>query len=82
MQPNELFVNVDKDGQFFVSNRKLTRDQLLSVLQQASENNPGRQTVVIRADKRSPWQAVITVMDLCNKANIRDYRPAISEPGA
>lgn len=81
-QVEKLYVEVDINGQYFISNKKLTRNQLLSVLQQASENNPGRQTVIIRAHKKSPWQAVLIVMDLCNRANIREYRADTSKPGA
>ena len=81
-QVEKLYVEVDINGQYFISKKKLTRKQLFSVLQQASENNPGRQTVIIRAHKKSPWQAVLTVMALCNRANIRDYHADTSKPGA
>jgi biopolymer transport protein ExbD len=80
MRPRELIVNIDADGNYFVSTQKITAPQVLQVLIQAHTNNPGRQTVLIRADKRCRWQAVVTVMDLCNKANIRDYRVATAEP--
>jgi len=74
IRPKELFVNVDKDGRFFVSLREYTAPQLHDVLRRAAEANPGRQTVVIRADKRVPFQHVVTVMDLCKKVNIQDCR--------
>ncbi len=46
------------------------------------ESQEGRQTVVIRADKHCVWQYVVTVMDLCNKVSIRDYRVTTAAPGA
>jgi biopolymer transport protein ExbD len=73
-RPKELFVNVSQAGKFNVAGRDLTEEQLLNVLQQAAANNPGKQTVIIRGDKRAAWQSVMTVMNLCNKAHIRDYR--------
>ncbi len=83
VRPRELVVNVDKDGRYFVYRREVTVQQLSEMLQEASTSNPGRQTVLIRADRQCPWQFVVKAMDLCNKAGIRDYRPAMdSSPGS
>lgn len=79
-KPKELFVNVDREGRFIVRGQQLKPPELLSVFQQAAANNPGRQTVIIRADKRCVWEHVIEVMNLCNKAQIRDYRVTTAEP--
>jgi biopolymer transport protein ExbD len=73
-KPKELFVNVGRDGQFVVQSTECSAGQLEQLLKQASANNPGRQSVIIRADERCEWKHVVLVMDLCNKANIRDYR--------
>jgi biopolymer transport protein ExbD len=78
-KPKELFVNVDQQGHFIVRGERLTPQQLLAALQQAAANNPGRQTVIIRADKRCVWEHVVEVMNLCNKAQIRDYRVTTAE---
>lgn len=72
-KPKELFVNVDSRGQLFVSGRVVTEPELDGILRQAAANNPGRQSVIIRADKRVPFQHVVVVMNSCNKAGIRDY---------
>ncbi len=82
VRPKLVTVNVDKAGRFFVGPREVSVRELSEVLREASSSNPGRQTVYIRADKQCPWQFVVTAMDLCNKAGIRDYRPAMdSNPG-
>ncbi|MDZ4781255.1 MAG: biopolymer transporter ExbD [Planctomycetia bacterium] len=73
-KPKELFVNVGRDGQYVVQSTECSAGQLEQLLKQASSNNPGRQSVIIRADERCEWKHVVLVMDLCNKANIRDYR--------
>jgi biopolymer transport protein ExbD len=73
-KPKELFVNVDREGRYVVNGQLLNEAALLATLEQAAASNPGRQTVIIRADKRCVWQYVVTVMNLCNKARIRDYR--------
>jgi len=73
-QPKEMFVNVDKDGRYYVTGKILSLEELYPVLKAAWVNNPGRATVIIRADKRCRWEFVVAVMNACNKANIRDYR--------
>lgn len=72
--PKELIINIDEKGTYLVNRQQLDADRLLGVLRQRSVNNPGRQTVLIRADHRCPWQFVMNAMNLCNKAHIYDYR--------
>lgn len=79
-KPKELFVNVDREGHYILRAQQLTVADLLAVFKQAAADNPGRQTVIIRADKRCVWEHVVEVMNLCNKAQIRDYRVTTAEP--
>ncbi|HID76830.1 MAG TPA: biopolymer transporter ExbD [Planctomycetaceae bacterium] len=72
-EPRELFINIDKDGRYFVTGKILTLEELYGVLKQAWINNPGRASVVIRADKRCTIQPLVSAMDACNKAHIREY---------
>lgn len=77
-QPRELFINIDQKGRYFVNAAQLAPAELLASLRQAHADNPGKATVIIRADRRCVWQAVATAMNLCNKAHIRDYRVTMS----
>ncbi|MHB1037095.1 MAG: ExbD/TolR family protein [Pirellulales bacterium] len=70
----ELVVTIDLKGRYSTMGKVLDDQALFRVLQQAWANNPGRQSVVLRADRRCVWQYVVGAMNLCNKANIRDYR--------
>ena len=54
-KPKELFVNVDREGRYVVNGQQLNDAALLDTLRQAAASNPGRQTVIIRADKRCYW---------------------------
>jgi biopolymer transport protein ExbD len=72
-KPKELFVNVDQTGRFFVGGQVVSAAELERVLLRAAENNPVNQSVIIRADKRCQFDFVVQVMNLCNKAQIRDY---------
>ena len=78
-KPQEFFVNVDRMGKYFVGGKIVELPGLDRQLRQVSANNPGRQTVVIRADKRCQWEHVVAVMNSCNKANIKDYRVTTAE---
>jgi len=80
-KPRELFVNIDQHGQYFVTGKTLGIDELHPILDAAYVNNPGRASVVIRADKRCDWEFVVAVMNACNKAKIRDYRVTTRETG-
>ena len=78
-KPREIFVNVDQDGKYIVQRRVVGENELERILMDAAANNPGTQSVIIRADKTCDWQFVATVMNLCNRANITDYRVATSD---
>ena len=71
--PKELFVNIDKDGRFYVGGDILTAEGVFERLQRAEINNPGHQSVVIRADKRVMLDYAVQVMNLCNKSGISNY---------
>jgi biopolymer transport protein ExbD len=81
-KPKELFVNIDQAGKVFVNGRQVTHDALLTQLRQAQTNNPGRQSVIVRGDKRCPWEHIMAVRNLCAKANIRDAMFTATAPGS
>ncbi len=72
-EPKELFVNIDQDGNYFVAGQRLAAPEVEVALRQAVADNPVNQSVVIRADKRVPFDFVVTIMDLCNRTGVRDY---------
>ncbi len=78
-RPQEIFVNIDSTGGYFFRGKQLSEQELSQVLRDAAVNNPASQSVVIRADKRVPWDFVATAMRLCNEAGIRDYSASLSE---
>ena len=77
-KPKELFVNIDQTGRYYIGARRLDERELARYLRQAAIDNPTNQTVVIRGDKRCPWDFVATAMRLCNEAGIRDYSASLS----
>ena len=79
-QPAEVFVTIDHDGAYSIGRQPLSADALFARFVQADADNPGRATVIIRADKRCAWEYVVAVMDLCNRAGVTDYRVSADEP--
>jgi biopolymer transport protein ExbD len=72
-EPKSLFVNVDREGSFFIDGRFRDPAELEQILTQAVANNPANQLVIIRADKHVEFDFVATVMNLCNKAGVAEY---------
>ena len=64
--PDELFVNIDKNGGFFVDGKTLNLVELEAMLGQSAAQNPNR-PVIIRADKDVALQSTVDVMNACNK---------------
>lgn len=71
--PKEMFINIDRQGKFFVQGETMAADEVEKAIERAVADNPVSQSVIIRADRRVPLEPVVTVMDLCNKAGVFDY---------
>ena len=74
-QPEEIVLNINDQGVVFWGREEVTTEQLTERLRMAARANPLRQTVLIRADRRCRWEGVVTVMDSCHAAGIRDIHP-------
>jgi biopolymer transport protein ExbD len=73
VQPKELMINIDHNGQYYVDSEILGSDEVEQVLRQAVADNPTHQSVIIRSDKRVALDYVVFVLNACNKAGIFDY---------
>ncbi|MFV2066056.1 MAG: ExbD/TolR family protein [Pirellulales bacterium] len=71
--PKEIFINIDREGHYFVDGHTLDAVELEDILLRAAANNPVNQSVVIRADKRVAFDYVVQAINLCKKAGIHDY---------
>jgi len=67
--PSEIIVNVRVDGTTVVNQRQLDHDGLSELLGRIVELYPG-QPVLIRADKKTDYEYVIGVLDICRKVDI------------
>jgi biopolymer transport protein ExbD len=68
-QGQELIINVDATGAISINNTELSLEALESVLQKIARQQEGH-PVIIRADRVTQFQAVISVLDVCRKTGI------------
>lgn len=71
--PKELFININLEGHYFVNGQVLDAAELEDVLVRAATNNPGSQSVIVRAHKQVPVQFVVEAINLCKRAGIQNY---------
>jgi biopolymer transport protein ExbD len=67
--PGEVIINILEDGSKMVNSRALDDDDLESLLTRIAKLFPG-QPVLIRADKRTEYEHIIGVLDMCRKQDI------------
>jgi biopolymer transport protein ExbD len=73
-RPREFVINIDRDGNYFAGARPVRLDDLQQLLKQSAADNPGRQTVILRADENALHKFVVAAMDACVQAGIDDYQ--------
>ena len=73
IQPNEIVINIDAQGQYYIEGKFRQLEQVEQILRRAQTNNPLSQTVVIRADQAADWDFVLTAFNLCKKVGIQEY---------
>lgn len=69
--PDALSVSVSRDGRIMMNAKEMTVAELEAELKKARENFP-RQAVVIRGEGPGPYQPVIDVLSVAQRAGIQD----------
>jgi len=67
----ELVINVMRDGSVTLSGQQVDRDGLLQVLRTSAQQDPTT-PVTIRGDRLSSHESIVTVMDACGVAGLRN----------
>lgn len=67
--PSEIIVNVRSNGTMVVNQRELDTGGLSNLLSRIVDLYPG-QPVIIRADKKTDYEHIIGVLDICRKVDI------------
>ena len=77
--PGEVTLNILKDGQVVVNGQTMDDPRLSAMLRRLTDMFPG-QPVVLRADKTTPYEHVIRVLDLCREVDIWNVSFATAPP--
>jgi biopolymer transport protein ExbD len=67
--PGEVVVNVSRDGTVTINSNVLRTDDLINRLTRLARLFPG-QPIIVRADRATAYQHVMTVVDACKQADI------------
>ena len=75
----EIIVNILEDGNAIVNGKNFADEDLKVMLTRMADMYPG-QPVLLRADKSTPYEHVINILDLCRQADIWNISFATSMP--
>jgi biopolymer transport protein ExbD len=67
----EIVVNVDSQGRSIVAGKVVSPEELTQMIQTAVAANP-EQKVSIRGDRRSPYENIVNVLDICKGAGVQE----------
>ncbi len=67
----EIIINVDAEGQIFVSGRKMDAEDLRVVVRDAVAANP-QQKVTVRGDRNTAYANIVRVLDICKGNGIQE----------
>ena len=73
-----IVINVGREGDVVVNQKSISLEELSALLQKTSQLVPG-QAVILRADEKTYHERVISVLDVCAKANIWNISFATSK---
>ncbi len=68
--PQSLVVNVTRRGEYFISGKKMTEEEIETVLRDAWSNPKKDSSVVIRGDVQAPFGVIVAVANLCQKLDL------------
>jgi len=80
ISPEEVVINILKDGTVVLNRKKVTFDQLGALLKKTAELYPS-QAVVLRADQKTYHEYVVRVLDTCAKSKIWNISFATTREG-
>ncbi len=70
MGPDELIVNVSKEGKYVVVDQTLSERRLVDLLHDLKIKNPDSQSVQIRADREVRFKYPLTVIGICKEEDL------------
>ena len=69
-QPQSLVININRKGEYFVSGKNISAEDLKNLLQTCWENPLADSSVVIRGDERAPFGSVVEAANMCQELRL------------
>ncbi len=69
-QPQSLIININRSGEYFVSGKNVSSEELKALLQTSWENPLTDSSVVIRGDERAPCGSVVEAANMCQELKL------------
>ena len=70
-EPHEIVLNVSARGEYFLAGRAYLLPEVEKILQATWNRNPTGTSVIVRGDKRAPFGAVVAVVNVCKKLDLK-----------
>lgn len=71
-QSEDVFININRQGQYIVDRRNMAIDEVEAFLRQKLADNPVDLAVKIRPDMNGPLTSYVDAMNVCAKVGITD----------
>ncbi len=68
--PQSLIININRKGEYFVSGKNISSEELKTLLQTSWENPKADSSVIIRGDERAPFGSVVEAANLCQELKL------------
>ncbi len=69
-QPQSLIININRKGEYFVSGKNVSSEELKELLKTSWENPLTDSSVVIRGDERAPFGTVVEAANMCQELKL------------
>ena len=77
-EPGEIILNISKTGEVSVNAQVLSLAELTKRLTRISKLYPG-QPVVLRADRATPYESLVGIIDACRNADVWNFSLATKD---
>jgi biopolymer transport protein ExbD len=67
--PGEVIINISNDGKIFMNSIQVSNQRLTKLLKELTKVFPS-QSVIIRGDRKTPYEDTIKVLDTCKESGI------------
>ena len=69
-QPQSLIININRKGEYFVSGKNISTEELKNLLETSWKNPLADSSVIIRGDERAPFGVIVKAANLCQELKL------------